>query len=115
MDPLYDYSFLCTYKLIPDIDDEERNLMYQIQILDALKLRESPINIDIDEDILDNKINRLYDKVKDNIDVLKFLKESRYYQDYREDLLYVFKTLFSYDYFDSFHRCLVEVFNKKQD
>jgi hypothetical protein len=115
MDPLYDYSFLCTYKLIPDIDEEERNLMYQIQILDALKLRESPINIDIDEDILDNKINRLYDKVKDNIDVLKFLKESRYYQDYREDLLYVFKTLFSYDYFDSFHRCLVEVFNKKQD
>jgi hypothetical protein len=115
MDPLYDYSFLCTYKLIPDIDEEERNLMYQIQILDALKLRESPINIDIDEDILDNKINRLYDKVKDNIDVLKFLKESRYYQDYREDLLYVFITLFSYDYFDSFHRCLVEVFNKKQD
>lgn len=115
MDSLYDTSFLCTYKLIPDIDDEERNLMYQIQILEALKLRESPFNIDIDEDILDKKINKLYDNVKDNIDVLKFLKKSRYYEGYREDLLYVFKTLFSYDYFDSFHRCLVEVFNKKQD
>lgn len=98
----YDYTFLCTYKIIPEIDDEDRMLMYQIQLLDALKIT----NINN----LDKKINELYEYCENIPEIINHIESV---QNYDYNKVAIFKIFFSYEYFDSFHKCLVNYFEKK--
>ena len=90
----YNISFVCTYKMDYDFDDDDRNILYQMQLLDALELN-------------------VQDIVNIEYDVIECIKKNPYYSGYKEQPLIIFKMLFSYDEFDQFHKILCGIFNKK--
>ena len=111
----YDCEFLCTYKL--HTDDDDRNLCYQLQLLQAL-------NIDsYDSIILTSNIDKIGLFLQNNTEleaILLLLKEK--YKD--TNIAYMidehnnstlFQLLFSYDYFDIFHKCLCKYIHDKKD
>lgn len=109
----YNTSFVCTYKLGDDFDDEDRNILYQMQLLDALNLRiDNIINVNVDETILDDRINELYEKIKNHPTIIEILGKTKYYEDYKENPLVLFKMMFSYDEFDKFHKTLCTIMCK---
>ena len=110
----YNTSFICTYKMDFDFDDEDRNILYQMQLLDAIELLQPAdvANINIDETVMDTRINEIYEVVKDEPTVIEQLEKSTYYEQYKEVPLVIFKMLFSYDEFAQFHPILSTIFNK---
>ena len=110
----YNTNFICTYKMEYDFDDDDRNILYQIQLLDALELKvQDIVNINIDEALLDERINELYERVKFNSIVNDSIKMNPYYNAYKDNPLIIFKMLFSYDAFDQFHKKLCSIFNNQ--
>lgn len=101
----YDIYFICTYKLLNDIDEDDKNILYQIQLLQAFNINNF--------ELLDEKINKLYETIKDSYQLKEYLKSNNFFNDYLTNPLYIFKFLFSYDYFDSFHKCLVNILKNK--
>ena len=111
----YDYEFLCTYKL--HTDDDDRNLCYQLQLLQALKIT------NYDSIILTSNIDKISLFLQNNIEleaILLLLKEK--YKDTNIAFMIdehnsnaLFQLLFSYDYFDIFHKCLCKYINDKKD
>lgn len=110
----YNTSFICTYNMDFDFDDEDRNILYQMQLLDAIELLQPAdvANINIDEAVMDNRINEIYEVVKDEPKVIEQLEKSTYYEQYKDVPLVIFKMLFSYDEFAQFHPILSTIFNK---
>ena len=102
----YNSSFLTTYKL--HSDDDDRNLCYQLQLLQALNIAS------YDSTILTTHIEKIGYFLQNNmelVDILILLQEK--YKDtniafiidkYNSNAL--FQLLFSYEYFDIFHKCL---------
>lgn len=108
---MYCSDFICTYKL-HDKDDQIH--IYRIQLLQAFNMT------DYDEKKLETNINTLYTEVKENqfvCELLDLLLECSKYKMFSDvvnnDKLAIFKILFSYDFFDLTHRCLCDLFNKK--
>ena len=108
---MYSSDFICTYKL-HDKDDQIH--IYRIQLLQAFNMT------DYDEKKLETNINTLYTEVKENqfvcelLDVLLECSKYKMFSDVvNNDKLAIFKILFSYDFFDLTHRCLCDLFNKK--
>ena len=99
---MYVYDFICTYKLI---DEEFRDTLYKQQLLEAFNLRE------YDENVILEEKKKIYELLKDSLEFLMILEKvnEKYSQlcniDY--DALSI---LFSYDYFDLFHRYLIDFF-----
>lgn len=54
---MYDTSFYCTYKLMDT--DEDKQIMYQIQFLDAFGLKE------YNDEEINEKISSIYNKIKE--------------------------------------------------
>ena len=107
----YDCEFLCTYKL--HSDDDDRNLCYQLQLLQALKIT------NYDSKILATHIDKIGFFLQNNTEleaVLILLKEK--YKDtniaFMIDANALFQLLFSYDYFDVFHKCLCKYISEKK-
>ena len=107
----YDCEFLCTYKL--HSDDDDRNLCYQLQLLQALKIT------NYDSMILATHIDKIGFFLQNNTEleaVLILLKEK--YKDtniaFMIDANALFQLLFSYDYFDVFHKCLCKYISEKK-
>ena len=102
----YDYDFLCTYKL--HSDDDDKNLCYQLQLLQALKIT------NYDSMILATHIDKIGLFLQNNTEleaILLLLKEK--YKDTNiaymideDNSSTLFQLLFSYEYFDIFHKCL---------
>ena len=102
----YNSSFLTTYKL--HSDDDDRNLCYQLQLLQALNIASYDITI------LTTHIEKIGYFLQNNMElasILILLQEK--YKDtniafiidkYNSTAL--FQLLFSYEYFDIFHKCL---------
>jgi hypothetical protein len=102
----YNSSFLTTYKL--HSDDDDRNLCYQLQLLQALNIASYDITI------LTTHIEKIGYFLQNNMElasILILLQEK--YKDtnitfiidkYNSNAL--FQLLFSYEYFDIFHKCL---------
>jgi len=110
----YNTSFICTYKMGEEFDEDERNILYQIQLLDALNIRVNDIvKVDIDESILDDRINELYKNVINESLVIEAIEKNHFFENYKKDLLVIFKMLFSYDEFDMFHKILCNIFNNR--
>ena len=111
----YDCEFLCTYKL--HTDDDDRNLCYQLQLLQALKIT-NYYSI-----ILTSNIDKIILFLQNNIEleaILLLLKEK--YKDTNISFLIdkhnkcaLFQLLFSYEYFDIFHKCLCKYVNDKKN
>ena len=106
---MYIYDFICTYKMMDD--DDDRNDLYRIQILQAFGLQ------CYDNTALNNKIAELYyhmkekEKEKECAPLKEIIEESyKVNQHICVCDMLVFTFLFSYDYFDLFHKCLIDFF-----
>jgi len=111
---LYQTDFICTYKLM---DDEFTDDLYQIQILQAFNLEKW------DDNVINNLCFELYtlltksdtifrdiiEKAKKNIDITN-IYDSVIEKDDEEDDRIIFALLFTYDYFDLFHKCICDYF-----
>jgi len=100
-----------------DFDEDDRNILYQMQLLDAIELLQPAdvANINIDETIIDTRINEIYELVKDESKVIEQLEKSTYYEQYKDVPLVIFKMLFSYDEFAQFHPILSTIFNNRMN
>jgi hypothetical protein len=99
-------NHLCTYKLITEDDEEEvglREMLYKIQLLQTFNMEE------FEEEKINNKIDKLYEIIKDEEFIKNIFEKHPYKGTIYNDL--IFRTLFSYDYLDLFHKCLCHFFN----
>ena len=101
----YNSEFLCTYKSM----DEEyyQNLCYQIQILQALNISK------YDDTIVSNHIEKIYYFLQNyyEIDIILLALKEKYKNSsisffIENNNSALFQMLFSYEYFDIFHKCL---------
>ena len=100
-------DYICTYKMITEDDDDEkglRELMYKIQYLHLFGLTE------YDENVIHQKLEMVYNQLK-NEPFLDELFEFHTYKGYMSKE-FMFRTLFSYDYFDLFHKVLYNYYHK---
>ena len=111
MDINYNTNFLCTYKSFPD--NYYSNLCYQIQLLQAFNMKF------YDEKALSKAIYNCYksfsnDKtINEILDLItiKYSKDHSLNQllEKQNDKSIQFQMLFSFTYFDDFHKCLIEL------
>jgi len=100
-------NHIFTYKLITEDGEDEKGLkemLYKIQLLQLFGLN------DFDESIMNEKISILYDSIKSEKFVEELLENNPYKNSFINNEL-LFRTLFSYDYLDLFHKCLYNHFN----
>ena len=101
-------NHICTYKLITEDNDDEIGmceLLYKYQLLQTFNMSE------FIEDELNHKIDKLFTLVKKE-DFVEKIIENHSYKNILDDEL-IFRTFFSYDYLDLFHKCLYFYFNKQ--
>ena len=100
-------DYLCTYKLITEDDEDEKGfseIMYQIQYLQMFGLTE------FDETTIGKKLDTLFTGLeKEN-----FLEEIFEIHPYTGQMCkqIMFRTLFSYEYMDLFHKILQNYYHK---
>lgn len=100
-------NHIFTYKLITEDGEDEKGLkemLYKIQLLQLFGLNE------LDETVMNEKMNSLYETIKEESFITELLQENSYRHSFFNCEL-LFRTLFSYDYLDLFHRCLYNHFN----
>ncbi len=100
-------NYLFTYKMITEDNEEEKGLkemLYKIQLLQIFGLNE------LDEDVMNNKMNSLYESIKNEPFITELLEDNPYKINFFNNEL-LFRTLFSYDFLDLFHKCLYNHFN----
>lgn len=100
-------DFICTYKMITEDDEDEKglsDLMYKIQYLQLFGLTE------YDETIISEKLATVYKQLEKE----PFLDELFEYHTYKGYMAkeFMFRTMFSYEYFDLFHRLLYSYYHK---
>jgi len=100
-------NHIFTYKLITEDGDDEkglREILYKIQLLQLFNLNE------FDENVVNENMNTLYEQIKDESFITELLQENPCkHSFFNRELL--FRTFFSYDYLDLFHKCLYNHFN----
>ena len=100
-------NHIFTYKLITEDGEDEKGLkemLYKIQLLQLFGLNE------LDETVMNEKMNSLYETIKEESFITELLQKNPYRHSFFNCEL-LFRTLFSYDYLDLFHRCLYNHFN----
>ena len=111
---MYQTDFICTYKFMDDVNDQEQ--MYRIQILQAFNLNEwndEHINSIIEELYANianvSEFKEIFNKARANKSVLEMLD---LFQLSGEEQLdgndIIFKILFKFEYFDLLHRCIID-------
>lgn len=101
-------NFICTYKLLveDDVDDEGmRELLYQMQLLQMFKLD------NFNEEAINDKIDKLFDEVKELDFIKNILTNNPYKLNFFNNDALLFRTFFSFDFLDLFHKCLQLHFN----
>lgn len=102
-------DYICTYKMITENDEDEKGLselLYKIQYLQLFGLTEFNERNEI---VIHRKLENLYKKIE-NESFLDELFEFHTYNGYMTKE-FMFRTMFSYDYFDLFHKLLYCYFN----
>ena len=100
---MYNFDMICTYKLMDN--DEDKQLMYQVQLLQLFNLQK------YDSELLIDNINKLYDTFKENKNIIEIINNNPYKNQLMNDFL-VFQTYFSFNTLDVFHKCLQDIKNK---
>ena len=108
----YDSTFLTTYKL--HTDDDDRNLCYQLQLLQALKIT------NYDSMILATHIDKIGFFLQNNseLEAILLLMKDKYKDTniaFMIDTNALFQLLFSYEYFDVFHKCLCKYIDDRKN
>jgi len=100
---IYHADFICTYKLMDN--DDDRNLMYQMQFLQAFGLRY------FNEGEMSENVLQLYHELKDCNEIQEILEEGiKANPQMKMTNEIMFMCLFSYQFFDLFHKCLIDYF-----
>jgi len=119
---MYQYDFICTYKLI---DEEYANDLYMAQLLQVFDISSW------DDDIVNNTIMDIFNKFQYNINFKKIIDKALLSSDFNElyDIICTldnnnnnkkeenkerifFSFLFNYNFFDLLHKCICELFIK---
>lgn len=99
---MYCYDFICTYKMI---DEEFRDILYKQQLLEAFNIK------DYDPVAINDCQETIYNELKSNSDFKLLLEKIKVkFPQLCQTELEALSVLFSYDYFDIFHRYLIEHF-----
>jgi len=99
----YHADFICTYKLMEN--DDDRSIMYQIQILQAFGMQK------FDQDEINKKVLQLYKKLIDCNKVKEIIEEGiKVNSEMQLTNVIMFMCLFSYQFFELFHKCLIDYF-----
>ena len=100
---IYHADFICTYKLMDN--DDDRNFMYQIQLLQAFGMHK------FDEDEMSERTLQLYHQLKNCNQLKEILEEGvKTNSQMKMTNVIMFICLFSYQFFDLFHKCLIDYF-----
>jgi hypothetical protein len=102
---MYDTSFCCTYKLMDT--DEDKNIMYRHQLLDAFGLKK------YNDDKMNEEIMSIHDKIKDCPqfkEICKACGSTSQFESFKMDEIIMLICFFSFDTFDLFHKCLIDFF-----
>ncbi len=95
---MYNTTFLCTYKLHDDEDDQDT--LYRHEYLYAFGLKE------YDSDAIVATLDTLYQKLKDNNDFIEIVESHYYFNRKNKNYEVILQFLFSFHTFDLFHTCL---------
>ena len=102
----YNSQFICTYRQYDEL--EYQNLCYQIQLLQAFNMMK------YDEYILQQNVESIYQRLRENKNIKNILTilskkdkniELLKYIPLEVKHLFIFQLLFSFEYFDLFHKC----------
>ena len=96
---MYNTTFLCTYKLHDDEDDQDT--IYRHEYLYAFGLKE------YDSDSIMVTLENLYEKLKDNKDFIEITESHYIFNNQNNNHELILQFLFSFHTFDIFHKCLV--------
>lgn len=100
---MYNTTFLCTYKLHDDEDDQDT--IYRHEYLYAFGLKE------YDSDKIMKTLEYIYEKLKTNADFIEILESHYQYRSNNNNKNYeiVLQFLFSFHTFNLFHACLTHL------
>ena len=99
----YSADFICTYKMMDN--DDDRYIMYQIQLLQAFDMHE------FHEGKINEKTLQLYQTLINCKEVKEILEEGiKVNSEMQLTDEIMFMCLFSYQFFDLFHKCLIDYF-----
>lgn len=108
----YNSQLVLTYKMFNK--EEDSNLCYQIQLLQAFNM------LKYDDYILQKNIESVYEILK-NIETIKSIlliisEKMKAYElfgsiDENGKNIFLFQLLFSYNYFETFHKCFINYIN----
>ena len=95
---MYNTTFLCTYKLHDDEDDQDT--LYRHEYLYAFGLKE------YESDAIVATLDTLYQKLKDSNDFIEIVESHYYFNRENKNYEVILQFLFSFHTFDLFHTCL---------
>ena len=100
---MYNTTFLCTYKLHDDEDDQDT--IYRHEYLYAFGLKE------YDSDKIMETLEYIYEKLKTNVDFIEILESHYQYMSNNNNKNHeiVLQFLFSFHTFNLFHACLTHL------
>ena len=106
----YNNELILTYKMFKE--EEDCNLCYQIQLLQAFNM------LKYDDYILQKNIESIYEVLK-NVETIKSIlliisEKMKIYELFdieNDNKIVIFQLLFSYNYFETFHKCFINYIN----
>lgn len=109
---MYQGDFICTYKLHAREDQPE---MYRIQLLQAFDMSKW------DDEAMEKATKSIFDCVGSHPDIKSILDHAKLSKCCQSVIMLVdskdftiFKTLFQYELFDLFHRCICDIISRNQ-
>lgn len=102
---MYNTHFICTYKLHDDEDIQDD--MYRIDFLNAFQLKH------YNGDHILKSLEHIYQICSKNDDFISIIKNHPYYIEDKghSNYDYVMQSLFCFETFDIFHRCITHLLN----
>jgi len=95
---MYNTTFLCTYKLHDDEDDQDT--LYRHEYLYAFGLKE------YDSEVIVATLDNIYQKLRDNNDFIEIVESHYHFSRENKNHEVILQFLFSFHTFDLFHACL---------
>ena len=107
----YNNELILTYKMLKK--EEDSNLCYQIQLLQAFNM------LKYDDFILQKNIETIYELLKNDTNIKEILliisEKMKTYIFFssieNNNKIVIFQLLFSYNYFETFHKCFINYIN----
>jgi hypothetical protein len=104
---MYNTTFLCTYKLHDD--EEDQDTLYRHEYLCAFNLK------DYDSDVIVSTIDTIYEKIKDDKDFIEIAESHYSFDSKKKNHELILQFLFSFHSFHLFHACLVYFLRDDKD